>query len=82
MPLGIPGAIRIGEGAKAKGYTVEAPYMMLDDELPSLLERAGWPDHSPLRAGMTGVMAFNIRQYTSFAASTISPGAVTSTFRL
>jgi hypothetical protein len=33
MPIGIAGAIRKGmDGAKAKGYTVEAPYMMLDDE--------------------------------------------------
>jgi hypothetical protein len=33
VPLGIAGAIRKGmEGAKAKGYTLEAPYMMLDDE--------------------------------------------------
>jgi len=33
MPLGIAGAIRKGmDGAKAKGYTFEPHYMMLDDE--------------------------------------------------
>jgi hypothetical protein len=33
MPIGIAGAIRKGmDGIKAKGYTVEPPYMMLDDE--------------------------------------------------
>ena len=33
MPLGIAGAIQRGmDGAMAKGYTVEPPYMMLDDE--------------------------------------------------
>jgi hypothetical protein len=33
MPIGIGGAIRRGMDAiKAKGYTVEPPYMMLEDE--------------------------------------------------